>query len=262
MAIADGDTEQHFATSDSARELDLTRLRQLRPSRVYAFDELDTAEDNSAQFGRVVRVDGPADWSAWLMIAREGSDFAAANSALLSALAPHVAVAAGNHIKMERMRARVAIIEDLLERTGIAWRTLDGAITSATWSATPLDTEALAAKAKQALREDAPIVRHSIGQDVLVAKSGLARAVMLMRVCREHRAQQVKCVARLWSLTPSEARFAVTLADGLSLSEAAEKLGLTLETARHYSKRIYAKTGARGLPDLVRMVITSVALLA
>ncbi|PHX98275.1 MAG: chemotaxis protein CheY, partial [Rhodospirillaceae bacterium] len=34
--------------------------------------------------------------------------------------------------------------------------------------------------------------------------------------------------------------------------------GLTVETARNYSKKIYAKTGARGHAELVRIILTSV----
>ena len=40
--------------------------------------------------------------------------------------------------------------------------------------------------------------------------------------------------------------------------EAAEELGLTVETARNYSKKIYAKTDARGHADLVRVILSGV----
>ena len=58
-------------------------------------------------------------------------------------------------------------------------------------------------------------------------------------------------LAELFGLLPSEARFALALARGLSIAEAAESLGLTLETARNYSKKVYAKMGARGQADLI-----------
>ena len=63
-------------------------------------------------------------------------------------------------------------------------------------------------------------------------------------------------------LTPAEARLAWSLAQGLSIAEAADAHGLTTETARYYSKRIYAKTGARGQVDLVRNILTGVLALA
>ena len=66
----------------------------------------------------------------------------------------------------------------------------------------------------------------------------------------------------LFDLTPAEARLAWSLAQGLSISEAARAHGLTVETARYYSKKIYAKTGARGQVDLVRNILTGVLALA
>ena len=56
----------------------------------------------------------------------------------------------------------------------------------------------------------------------------------------------------LFGLLPSEARLANALANGASLAEAAEQMGLTIETVRNYSKKIFAKTGTRGQADLVR----------
>ena len=69
-------------------------------------------------------------------------------------------------------------------------------------------------------------------------------------------------IAQLFGLLPSEARLALALSRGLSIAEAARALGLTIETARNYSKKIYAKTGTRGQPDLVRLILTSVLALA
>ena len=48
------------------------------------------------------------------------------------------------------------------------------------------------------------------------------------------------------------------MAQGRSIAEAAQDLGLTVETARNYSKKIYSKTGAGGQADLVRIIFTSV----
>ncbi len=68
-------------------------------------------------------------------------------------------------------------------------------------------------------------------------------------------------LARLLGLTPSEARLTVLLARGLSLAEAAVAMGITENSARTYSKKIYSKTGARRQAELVRIVLKSVALL-
>ncbi|MFD2137270.1 hypothetical protein ACFSLT_22710 [Novosphingobium resinovorum] len=48
----------------------------------------------------------------------------------------------------------------------------------------------------------------------------------------------------------------------MSIAEAAGQVGLTVESARTYSKRIYAKTGARSHADLVRFIHRSVLVIA
>lgn len=55
---------------------------------------------------------------------------------------------------------------------------------------------------------------------------------------------------------PAEAALAHGLTTGESIVEAGERLGLTAETARNYSKRIYGKTGTTGQVDLVRLILS------
>jgi DNA-binding CsgD family transcriptional regulator len=69
-------------------------------------------------------------------------------------------------------------------------------------------------------------------------------------------------LAQLFGLTPSEAKLALALSRGMTIAEAAADFGLTVETARNYSKKIYSKTGARGQPDLIRFVMRSVLAIA
>ncbi|TLX70628.1 hypothetical protein FAS41_27350 [Pseudomonas nicosulfuronedens] len=64
---------------------------------------------------------------------------------------------------------------------------------------------------------------------------------------------------KLLGLTATEASLALRLAQGSSLVEAAQFLGLTEQTVRTYSKQIFAKTATRGQADLVRLVLSSVA---
>ena len=59
---------------------------------------------------------------------------------------------------------------------------------------------------------------------------------------------------RLLSLSPSQARLALLLFDGLTVKDAAERLGITEGTARQYIKRIYVRSGVRRQPDLIRHV--------
>jgi len=69
-------------------------------------------------------------------------------------------------------------------------------------------------------------------------------------------------LAHLFDLPRREAELAMALADGQTLAEAADDMGLTLETARNYSKKIYARTGVRGQADLVRLIYQSSAVMA
>lgn len=70
-----------------------------------------------------------------------------------------------------------------------------------------------------------------------------------------------RLVMQLFDLTPSEAQVATLLAAGLTIAEAAERLGLTENTARTYSKIIFSKTGVGRQADLVRLILRSVAVL-
>jgi len=89
-----------------------------------------------------------------------------------------------------------------------------------------------------------------------------AVAAVYLRGDRSSIADRHEQLVDLFGLTPAEARLAWALAQGLSIAEAADAHGLTTETARYYSKRIYAKTGARGQVDLVRNILTGVLALA
>lgn len=59
----------------------------------------------------------------------------------------------------------------------------------------------------------------------------------------------------LYALTPVEARLATCLSQGKSVDEAATAMGVTVNTARAYLKRIYNKTGVRRQTALVRLLL-------
>jgi DNA-binding CsgD family transcriptional regulator len=61
---------------------------------------------------------------------------------------------------------------------------------------------------------------------------------------------------QLYALTVAEARLAAWLAQGKSVNEAAAAMGITVNTARAYLKRIYDKTGVRRQPELVRVLLS------
>lgn len=65
-------------------------------------------------------------------------------------------------------------------------------------------------------------------------------------------------VAFLFGLTPAETRLCRLLASGQSLAEAARKLGVSMNTVRTQSKRIFSKTGTRSQADLVLLLTKGV----
>jgi len=77
-----------------------------------------------------------------------------------------------------------------------------------------------------------------------------------------HIAASEKLVMQLYALTRAEARLAMMLANGFSIADAAESLGLTEGSARTYSKRIYAKMGVNRQAELVQALHKSVISLA
>jgi DNA-binding CsgD family transcriptional regulator len=69
----------------------------------------------------------------------------------------------------------------------------------------------------------------------------------------------IAAIASLHGLSDREAALAYGLVRGESIVEAGTRLRLTPETARNYSKRIYAKTRTSGQADLVRLILTGLA---
>ena len=63
----------------------------------------------------------------------------------------------------------------------------------------------------------------------------------------------------LYALTAVEARLATRLTQGKSIDEAATEMGVTVNTARAYLKRIYSKTGVRRQSELMRRLLLGLA---
>jgi DNA-binding CsgD family transcriptional regulator len=64
---------------------------------------------------------------------------------------------------------------------------------------------------------------------------------------------------RLYGLTPSEVQLAVSLASGMTLTEYAESVGLSMHTVRSTLKQVFSKTGTHRQADLVRLLLTTIA---
>lgn len=66
-------------------------------------------------------------------------------------------------------------------------------------------------------------------------------------------------LARLYGLTPMEARVAVAMLSGRSLTQVAETLGVTRNTASTHLRQVYLKTETRRQTELVKLLLTGPA---
>jgi DNA-binding CsgD family transcriptional regulator len=242
---------------------------------------------------RSIRVTEPSGVDLWLNV-MGGRAIGSATGALLTALAPHLRIALRSYVTLEQARFRSSVTEQAIERLKMGWLTLDGQcrILEATpnveqlfqWGtllrrgrydrilpASPALDRQLSALVKSYAqsgegRSQAFRLSEDPWVDMLVTPAhevGIAarnKPVAIIYISGDRRSQADRCdqLVDLFGLLPSEARLAWMLAQATSISDAANTLGLTVETARNYSKKIYAKTGARGQSELVRIVLTSV----
>lgn len=70
----------------------------------------------------------------------------------------------------------------------------------------------------------------------------------------------VEVIGQLYGLTAAESRLACALASGHDMADAAASLNITMESARTYLKRIFAKTNTRRQAELVRLILASPAM--
>lgn len=87
-----------------------------------------------------------------------------------------------------------------------------------------------------------------------------ARVIVYFHALTEHVQPSPALLSKLFGLAPSEAMLAILLSEGTTLRDAAKQLGITENSARTYSKRIFMKTGVRRQADLVRVILRSVAM--
>ncbi|HEX7874608.1 MAG TPA: helix-turn-helix transcriptional regulator [Sphingobium sp.] len=267
---------------------------ELRSGRVYASDELPGKREGRA---RHLRVSWPEGGDLALSILRRGADFRARDAAMLGSLAPHLTIALRSRMEIERQRRRNALSEKLLSRFAAGWLLLDthGHVLDGDPAGMRLVTEGRQvrragdgrlrfpyAEAEELLEVvlaerdvtgppraawlgiDPPVqmVLMRPPVDAVRAQSlAMPHCLLLLRAMPEEGVlAEGRYLPKLFRLTRSEAALAARLAVGASLVEAADQLGLTIETARNYSKRIYLKTGAKGQADLVRIVLGGVSM--
>lgn len=269
---------------DGDPQHDLYRSRMLEPSGM-----------NRMRMLRVVERGGV---SAWLTISRQTEDFGPAEDAVLAGIAPFLRAALHTHVTIERERTAARIAHDAISRMNFGWLTLDADGTildmdtqgermlastgllarsrTGRLTARPRAVADEIAAAVRALAADpdarprAIVLNREPWLDMLLVAStlreGTARRqptlIAYVHADKWSSADRCEQLCQLFDLIPSEARLALALSRGMSISDAAGEIGITVESARTYSKRIYAKTGARGQSDLVRFIHRSVLAIA
>jgi DNA-binding CsgD family transcriptional regulator len=247
---------------------------------------------------RILRVEEQSGINAWLTASRKRGEFSAEADALLKGLAPYLRAGIAAQVALERERTSATVANAAIQRMNFGWITLDASgkvLDADSHGAALLDGATmllrgrggrLAARAPEVNREIAEAIRASAGDaaarpraivlnrepwlDMLLVPANLRPAAagpapaLVAYVHSDSWSSADRCeqLGELFDLIPCEARLALALSRGMSIAEAACELKLTLESARTYSKRIYAKTGARGQADLVRFIHRSVLAIA
>ena len=287
-----------FTSEVGTQRLPYQKMRPNRVYSLPELLDLETSADaamlaQAATDLRLIRVTEPGGVDLWLGCSG-GKAIGSATSALLTALAPHLRIALRSFATLERERFRSAITGQAFDRLKMGWLSLDAScrIIDATdnieqlfqWGgllrrgrydrlvpASPSIDRQLTALLKHfAANPEARPQAFNLSKDPWVemlvtpvqntAFSGSKTPLAIVYVSGDRSSQADRCdqLVELFGLLPSEARVAWMLAQATSINDAADALGLTVETARNYSKKIYAKTGARGQAELVRIVLTSV----
>ncbi|MGE0388277.1 MAG: helix-turn-helix transcriptional regulator [Gammaproteobacteria bacterium] len=242
----------------------------------------------------------PGGCRAWVAVTRPGErgDFDAADRALCERLVPHLGDALAVFARLRGLQFERDAYANAFDSMGVGVIGLDagGRVTRADeaarrlcarraalriaggelQAADPRDEAALRALIRAGLDCAPGGFARAIRIGALDAIGVLARAVTRAPVYADRAeprlvlylsdasgfAADAGRLRELFGLSAREAALAAELARGSTLTQAAAAVGITEQTARTYSKRIFAKTGTRGQTDLVRLILASAALVA
>jgi len=268
--------------------LDYDRPEQLARQRT-ALNEI------GIRYGRWLRVTAPGAADAWLVLAREREDFSASAVSTMAMIAPHLAAALRTFCALAAQRLQTALAEDALAHIGVGQVAFDAAghvmaadreaerlLAFSAGSSTTVGRklQLLPQTGRELDAQCAALAKSSQGTTaalllderrdlwILLRKSDLtldgphaAPAVIgtLRLDPHENAAAAIRTIAAVHGLSAREAALAHAITQGEPIVEAGKRLGLTTETARNYSKRIYAKTGTSGQADLVRKLLNGLA---
>lgn len=241
------------------------QVQRMRYLRVYSGDDFP----HPRPFRAIrLRLDGGGD--AVLVVQKDGADFAASTSALLTLLAENLAVAAQSAIDRRADGDQAAQMADVLARMGLAWVLVEwqagvpvvlasaGELAQRVMQAGRLRLPAtLQRRLADGLGQAGPIA----GQDAdlqILALPAPPRMVVYVQAPRASIGASPATLAEFAGLSLAEARFVQQLANGLTIAQAGQALGLTPETARYYSKQAYAKLDLPSQTAVVQMIDRSV----
>ncbi|MFC4595077.1 helix-turn-helix transcriptional regulator [Sphingobium tyrosinilyticum] len=246
----------------------------------------------------MIRFTEPGGVSAWLSIVRDERDFSAGTSTLLEAICPHLRRALSSYLAIERERFRADVTAGAMKRLNFGWFGMDAdrRITGANdrmerllaqsphlrrdgqgrlYASQPAVHQQLceAMETCPANRSTRPRAIHISTdpwlellivpvEDRPASASPVPVAIAYIQDSSPASVDNHEQISELFGLTRSEARLALAMSRGMTIAQAASALGFTLETTRNYSKKIYAKTGARGQADLIRLMLGGVLALA
>lgn len=260
------------------------------------FDEMTETIGIAASL--LMRVQEGSGVDGWLSLARRDGDFPVEIEELLREIAPVLRGVLRLYIAREEERFAARLNEETVQRLQFGWIALDA--TGLIVSADPFGEQVLAAGEVLARDREGRLevrvgdlqreIGATIGRlaaslhappraiplradpwlDMLLVQarqrplssSGAPAVIAYVHGDNWSSSLRESQLCEMFALSASEARLALALCRGKRIAEAGAEIGLTVETARSYSKAIYAKTGARGQPDLVRIILGSILALA
>lgn len=256
-----------------------------------------TLAEMNIRFGRWLRVTAGGAADAWVMLVREREDFSSSAVSTLAAIGPHLAAGLRTLAALAEQRLQTAMAHAALDRLGTGQLAFDaaGRVMAADPRAESLLSFAPALDPRggrrlqilpataAALEKACATLAEGREATIVIALDPARDLHLLLRKCdlvlpgphampavigtlrtpaREDEQAGTTVLRAVHALSDREAALAEKLSRGESIVEAGRALGLTDETARNYSKRIYAKTGTRGQGDLVREILEGLAPLA
>ena len=204
-------------------------------------------------------------------------DFRSADGQMLHSLAPFLGQAMGLWLDRQRERAGVQISDTMLTALGGGWLILDktGKILRLSASLAtdfeaaeglplkfvePAISSAFTEAFAQAVAGEEPVALSLNQGEMLLTQIEHDNAPAILgwlRITPKCALISAKVFAHHFGVSISEARLAILICDGHSLKAAAAMLGWTEQSTRTCSKSLFARTGVRGQPDLVRRILNS-----